>query len=145
MSGVFLPQSQIQKFKMNCSRVKNFLNPVIKAGLLAAANPVVMHAKAEHSRPATAEERAAHPDRRFYTWSGHLVQSIRAGKFLPYKDGAALEILAGDPENPYASFVEFGTSTARAFPFMRPALEAKAQEVFAILGAAVSAAIKAGL
>jgi len=104
-------------------------------------NKVATNAKSRHvvgsqlSRP----ERKSHTDPRFYTWSADLVNSIKAEKVKVSITGITGEITASEP---YATLIEVGSSSRRAFPFLNPALTEEAPGIIILLGAAVSKVIK---
>lgn len=105
-----------------------------------AANEVANHAKAEHPRPASRAERIAHPYPRFYTWRGITAAAIYVGRPRAEKNkGAEIDVISPEP---HSAGLEFGTPTARAFPFMGPALEQTQDKAFLILAVAIRKSLK---
>ena len=120
-------------------------------------NLVVTHAKSNHTAASglSGEEIKIHPDPRYYTHTSKLTNSIRAEKVKVLPNGLKGEVTAGEK---YATAVEtgdynktgeidaigteIGTSNRRAFPFMGPALVAKAIESISLFSAAVKKVIK---
>jgi hypothetical protein len=80
---------------------------------------VVEHARAKHGKD-------SHRSGRFETQTGGLEESIQPGKVL-ITDKEVSGVI--EARMPYASHVEYGTSRAKAFPFMLPALTANGPEL----------------
>lgn len=138
MPETFITPQSLKEFEKNLKKIDNWTNKAIADGLMMGASKVVLHAQAKHGRPSSRAERIAHPDKRFYTWSGDLASSTQQGKVKIYKDGALIEINVTET---YAAAVEFGTPRSRAFPFMKPALDETKNEVLAYLARAVKEAL----
>jgi len=129
----------VEELGRNLSRIKNLTHDALITGLEISANNVVTHAKLRHTfgkslDPATVSE---HPDKRFYTWTSNLVNSIRAGNVEQYPNGLLIEVTAGAGLGIYPQLVEYGGPGRREFPFMRPAMSGTAKLNLSILGKAV--------
>ncbi len=107
---------------------------LINAAVIAQAL-IVNHAKSDHKAPPI---EGGHPDDRYYDRTGRLTNSIRSGKITADDKKLIAEILAGDPSLvPYAASIELGTSRHPAYPFLSPALTAKANEILRLFAAAL--------
>ena len=135
MPDSFLDPKSLQEFERNLRRVNNFTDPAIAEGLERGANLVVQHAQANHPRPGSKAAAKEHIFPRFYTWRGITAASIHAGEVKSEKKGAEIEVIS--PES-HSAALEFGTPTARAFPFMGPALEGTQEKVFRELAASIA-------
>ena len=104
-------------------------------------NLIVTHAKHNHKvgSQISPAEITEHTDPRFYTWSADLVNSINAEKVKVMVNKIEGDVSAGEK---YATDVELGTPNRRAFPFLKPALNASYAGIIAIMGAAVKKVIK---
>lgn len=125
-----MPLKGLEEFEENLKKLDRKTVTAAKVALEVAANNVVTHAKAGHrfARSLDLLTVASHPDKRFYTRTAKLVNSIRIGDTRETMEGVETEVLAGDPGLvTYAVFVEKGTRTAREFPFLEPALKETAQ------------------
>lgn len=62
--------------------------------------------------------------------TGHLSKSIEKSKVKKSKEGVKYIEVGPNKSAFYGAFLEFGTSTIRAKPFMAPALEEKRDEIY---------------
>lgn len=112
---------------------------------------IVDHARARHffvgtgvgaeARARDGELKYMNPDGslRFKVHTGNLRNSIQARQAKLEKGAAVVNIIAGQE---YAAAVEMGRPGARAFPFLRPALEASRGRIIQRLSARLSAYLK---
>lgn len=130
-----------EQLKANLKLVQTFLNPVLIQAMEMSQNLVVTHAKHNHIRGKSLSpaERKEHADERFYGWSQKLVDSIHPEKVEARIYSIKGEVVAGEK---YATKVEVGGSGRRAFPYMRPALDASNEAILLIFAAAVRKVIK---
>jgi HK97 gp10 family phage protein len=127
----------------NLSRLQHLdQHPELIQAMQMAGNLVVTRAKADHPRPASKSERKAHPYKRFYTWTGKLVNSMRIGETQAFFDRIIQFIHAGDGLTDYAAAVEFGTVNAKAYPFFLPALNDTKKDALKVMGLGVLRAIR---
>jgi hypothetical protein len=102
---------------------------------------VANEAKSNHvaANSLSAGEAVAHDDPRFYTRSGKLVNSIHGQKMTVTLNSIEGHVVAGER---YATKIEVGSPNSRAFPFLGPALETKADACIATLARAIKKVIK---
>lgn len=108
-----------EQLVLNLSRFSANLVGKLATAVEIVQSKVVEHARAKHGKD-------AHREDRFVTRTTGLERSIAAGG-VKITD----RMISGDVEArmPYASFVEEGTSNARAYPFMKPALFSNGPEL----------------
>ncbi|MBE3088033.1 MAG: hypothetical protein IMZ71_02805 [Chloroflexi bacterium] len=126
----------------NLKKLTALDQPEIRLALEVSAANVVKHMQMNHRRPATTAERIGHPDPRFYTWTGKLVNSMRAGAVKVGFKVMSIEVKAGDRSTNYAADVEFGTPHSRQFPFFRPALAETAKVNMEMIGSSIRKALR---
>ena len=123
----------IKEFEENLKKLSSRTTQELKDTLEVAANNVVTQAKGEHIffkslDPATV---AAHPDRRFYTRTAKLVNSMRIGKTTEFAGGIQTEVLVGGISvrgiDGVTGYVNYAPFVEEEYPFLEPALKSTAQ------------------
>ena len=134
-----MPLKGLNKFNRNLDRLKNLDVPALKGAMAAWQVLVVNHAKANHQwrKYMHPEEQKRHSDNRFFQVTGKAVNSMRPGDVYATPTSIIGEVLAGGPGTEYVINLEFGSATARAFPFFAPALKGTANNGLALLAFAI--------
>lgn len=143
MSELGITKESLKELNQNLKKVNDFTNEKIVIGMKLGQKMIMDHAKANHkNRPKDKTRAKEHKNKRFYTVTGEAVGTILPGKVFAKKDFITAEIKAGDSAHKYVEFLEFGTSSRRAFPFMGPALRSQEVKWFAVMGALIKQAFK---
>jgi len=125
----------------NLKLIQNWTAVELKVAMEKSLNLIEVSAKANHTRgkSISREERKAHSDKRYYTWSGDLTGSI-------HSEGAkaTLSNISGvvSASEAYAEKVELGSPNRRAFPFLGPALSDNDEKIVELFATAVKKVIK---
>lgn len=122
----------VDELSENLARLERLDSPYLAEGMQRAANVAVTLMKANHPAPPASGSlykghfgyslATKHDHQRFYTRSGKLVNSMRAGETKVETTKITQEVLAGDQYVNYAAPVELGGPNRRAYPYMAPAI-----------------------
>lgn len=106
----------MEKLAKNLSSYSDNVVKAVVSGCQLTQAQIVNHARANHSKD-------AHSSGRFISHHGGngLVGSIQPGQIEISDEDVTAEIIA---RQPYASFVEEGTSRSKAYPYLEPAVQA---------------------
>lgn len=105
----------VKELFQNLSRYEGKVVDTVKDVTEITQALVVNHARANHGAN-------AHSNKRWIARTGNTEASILPGRIILTDDEVEAEV-ASNVE--WASFLEFGTSRARAYPYMEPALRSE--------------------
>ena len=133
-----LSPESLKEFQDNLKKVSDFTAREIETAMEVGQSRVMRSAKANHM---AAPKDGSHPDPRYYDRTAKLTNSIRVGEIEATEDHITGVVNAGGGVVDYATAIELGTPTHRAYPFLQPALEDNADSILFIFADAVKKAL----